>query len=106
VDNSTELWVPPGQQSESCILPPLPKSMYEHTANIVGENILVCFGHFCYRLAENGWVEGAALLAFRQYHTAAVTPRGLLLVGGYRVKTTRHFFLLRREKGHPSKVEL
>ena len=34
---------------------------------------------------SDGWKEGPATVHFRHYHTAAVTPSGLLLVGGYRV---------------------
>ena len=34
---------------------------------------------------SDGWKEEAATVHFRHYHTAAVTPSGLLLVGGYRV---------------------
>ena len=36
---------------------------------------------------SDGWKEVAATVHFRHYHTAAVTPSGLLLVGGYRVGT-------------------
>ena len=34
---------------------------------------------------SDGWKEVVATVHFRHYHTAAVTPSGLLLVGGYRV---------------------
>merc|ERR1712004_747977 len=88
VDNSTELWAT--DQTLSCLLPALPKSMYDHTVSLVGERILSCFGDFCYQLTENGWEEATATVHFRHYHTAAVIPSGLLLVGGYRVGGNKH----------------
>ena len=45
------------------------------------------------------------LVEFRQYHTAAVTPSGLLLVGGYRVIFFLIVFLTEREGRLKSKVE-
>ena len=79
-----EFWSPEPEETQ-CDLRILKRDMsYGPTLNLVNDIILACFADSCDILtATDGWQAGPSTLYSRRWHTSAVTPRGLLLVGGF-----------------------
>ena len=80
-----EFWSPEPEETQ-CDLRILKRDMsYGPTLNLVNGVIFACFAQACDILtaAEEGWQSGPSTLYSRRWHTSAVTPQGLLLVGGF-----------------------
>merc|ERR1719234_1270481 len=80
-----EFWSPEAEETQ-CDLRILKRDMsYGPTLNLVNGIIFACFAQACDILtaAEEGWQSGPSTIYSRRWHTSAVTPQGLLLVGGF-----------------------
>jgi len=85
--SSAEFWARAPQETH-CLLPELPRPMWQPTVEVVGSRALVCEKTGCLWLEKGGWQEGPDTVEMRRYHTSALTDEGVLLVGGMNSPTT------------------
>ena len=85
--SSAEFWASSPQEIH-CVLPELPRPMWQPSVEVIEGRALVCEKTGCLWLGTEGWQEGAATVHMRRYHTSALTEEGVLLVGGMDSPTT------------------
>ena len=85
--SSAEFWASSPQEIH-CLLPEMPRQMWQPTVEVVGSRALVCEKTGCLWLDKEGWQLGPDTVEMRRYHTSALTDEGVLLVGGMNSPTT------------------
>lgn len=79
--SSAEFWASSPQEIH-CLLPEIPRQMWQPSVEVVGSRALVCEKTGCLWLEKEGWQLGPDTVEKRRYHTSALTEQGVLLVGG------------------------
>ena len=85
--SSAEFWAS-SPQDFHCLLPQMPRQMWQPTVEVVGSRALVCEKTGCLWLDKEGWQLGPDTVEMRRFHTSALTDEGVLLVGGMNSPTT------------------
>ena len=97
-----EFWSPEPKEVQ-CDLQILKRDMsYGPTVNLLDGVILACFANSCDQLTKEGWQAGPSTTKSRRWHTSAVLPQGLLLLGGFDSPDTTELLTLDGGAGRES----
>ena len=97
-----EFWSPEPKEVQ-CNLQILKRDMsYGPTINLLDGVILACFANSCDQLTKDGWQTGPSTIKSRRWHTSAVVPQGLLLLGGFDSPDTTELLTLDGGAGRES----
>ena len=100
--SSAEFWTTSFGQETRCLLPQMPRQMWQPTVEVIGSRALVCEKAGCLWLDKEGWQSGPDTVETRRYHTSALTDQGVLLVGGMQSPTTTELIPLDGEESRAS----